>query len=113
MNLRQKKIFGFSKHKKIQVENYNPNKEYDLIVLSQKADLSYFCKKILITLKLYLILLMPIFMKKLLLKQFLGVVKYITGQNKYLNFNYRKLIKIFAEKLITLFVLPKPKKKKN
>ena len=109
----RRRFFGFSKHKKIQVENYNPNKEYDLIVLSQKADLSYFVKKNFNNTKIIFDFVDAYLHEEASFKTiFRGVVKYITGQNKYLNFNYRKLIKNICRKADHIICTTKAQKKK-
>lgn len=109
----RRRFFGFSKYKKIKVENYNPNKEYDLIVLSQKADLSYFVKKKFKNTKIIFDFVDAYLHEPVSLKTiFRGFIKYVTGQNKYLNLNYRKLIKSMCKKANHIICTTKKQKEK-
>ena len=89
----RRRFSGFAKYSHLKIENFKPNKKYDLIVLSQKADLSYFYKLDLGNTKIIFDFIDAYLHETLSIKQiFRGLLKYLTGQNKFLHLNYKNLI---------------------
>jgi hypothetical protein len=90
----RRRFCSFLKNKKIDFEFYDKNKIYDVIVISQNADLSYWANFKKGKTKIIFDFCDAYLFEELSFRKVLrGIGKYITKQNVYLNFNYVKLIK--------------------
>lgn len=93
-----RRFAGYAKYKGLDYEIANPNKDYDFVVLTQLADLSvwknYSKGKIFFDF-IDSYLAVPRSNFKQLLK---GIYHYITGRNRYLHFNYWKLLSDICKK---------------
>jgi hypothetical protein len=90
----RRRFYGFAKKKKLKIELYNSNVHYDYIVITQKADLSFWSKFKKNNTKIIFDLCDAYLLEDFSLKKtFRGTAKFLSRQNLYFNFNYEQLIK--------------------
>ncbi len=90
----RRRAYGYFKKQKINFEQYNKEENYDYIVISQNADLSYWANFKKKNTKLIFDFCDAYLFEKLSTRKiFRGIGKFITKQNIYLNLNYEKLLK--------------------
>jgi hypothetical protein len=88
----RRRFYGFAKINKIKLYPFNYKDSYDCIVLSQMADISYFCKYK--KSKIIFDFCDSYFHEQInFRKLFRGVGKFFLGKNKYLNLSYNNLLK--------------------
>ncbi len=95
----RRRFSGYAKSRLIKIEKFNEKKKYDLIVLSQMADLSFFLNYNKKNSKIIFDFVDAYLNEEFSFKKiFRGIVKYLTFQNRFLYLNYSSLLKRICSK---------------